>query len=82
MGRGEGSGRLPRLLGFGAFRKMRLVVSKELVVSRDTLEIGAQYSVLVRDIPAFERSELLHWTSLDNICKKLNRLKSIGRMEG
>jgi len=29
--------------------------NKELVVARDTLEIGAQHAVLVRDIPGFER---------------------------
>jgi hypothetical protein len=28
---------------------------QELILSRDTLEIGAQYSVAKRDIPAFER---------------------------
>ena len=28
---------------------------KELVVARDTLEIGAQFSVLMEDIPMFER---------------------------
>jgi len=28
---------------------------QELVLSRDTLEIGAQYSVVVEDIPSFER---------------------------
>lgn len=29
--------------------------TEELVVSRDTLEIGAQYAVSVGDIPMFER---------------------------
>ena len=28
---------------------------QELTVSRDTLEVGAQYAVLTEDIPGFER---------------------------
>ncbi len=42
-----------RLLLF--WKSIFIFFLQELILSRDTLEIGAQYSVAKRDIPAFER---------------------------